>query len=107
MIETFADAYLQIGAVGFCLCLFGFMILNLIKSQKEQSDDLESIRADLSQMASEINNTMNISVKLIDSINSFKASLDDKLDRRHENMTETIDELSNQINYMQGRINGK
>ena len=87
--------------------LFGFMILNLIKSQKEQSDDLESIRADLSQMASEINNTMNISVKLIDSINSFKSSLHDKLDRRHEKMTETIDELSNQINYMQGRINGK
>ena len=83
------------------------MILNLIKSQKEQSDDLESIRADLSQMASEINNTMNISVKLIDSINSFKSSLHDKLDRRHEKMTETIDELSNQINYMQGRINGK
>ena len=107
MIETFADAYLQVGAVGFCLWLFGFMILNLIKSQKEQSDDLESIRADLSQMASEINNTMSICVKLIDSTNSFKTSLHDKLDRRHEKMTETIDELSNQINYMQGRINGK
>lgn len=101
-----ADMWVQIGSAGFLAILFGYLLLNLVNSQKEQTEDLESIRTDLSQMASEINNTMSIAVKLIDSINSFKNGLDDKLDRRHEKMTETIDELSNQINYMQGRING-
>ena len=38
-----ADLYLQLGSAGFIALLFGFMIYNLIQSQKEQSDDLEEI----------------------------------------------------------------
>ena len=48
--QEIADLYLQLGAVGFCLILFGFMILNLIKSQKEQTNDLESIKQSISKM---------------------------------------------------------
>ncbi len=39
-----ADLYLQLGSAGFIAVLFGFMIYNLIQSQKEQSEDLESIK---------------------------------------------------------------
>ena len=49
---------------------------------------------------------MNISVKLIDSINSFKHDINDKLDRRHERLNESIDELEKSVHYMQGRLNG-
>ena len=35
-----ADLYLQLGSAGFIAVLFGFMIYNLIQSQKEQSEDL-------------------------------------------------------------------
>tara|TARA_R110002020_G_scaffold335814_1_gene550975 strand:+ start:481 stop:810 length:330 start_codon:yes stop_codon:yes gene_type:complete len=106
MIESFADIYLQVGAVGFCLILFGFMILNLIKSQKEQSDDLDSIRADLSKMSAELSNTQNISIKLIDSINSFKEHMNDKIDRKFDRQDENLEDLSKSIAYLQGKNNG-
>lgn len=106
MIESFADIYLQVGAVGFCLILFGFMILNLIKSQKEQSDDLDSIRADLSKMSAELSNTQNISIKLIDSINSFKETMNDKIDRKFDRQDENLEDLSKSIAYLQGKNNG-
>jgi len=106
MIESFADVYLQVGAAGFCLILFGFMILNLIKSQKEQSDDLDSIRADLSKMSAELSNTQNISIKLIDSINSFKETMNDKIDRKFDRQDENLEDLSKSIAYLQGKNNG-
>ena len=51
-------------------------------------------------------NTMNICVKLIDSINAFKNSFNDKMDRRHERLNESLDELEKSVHYMQGRLNG-
>ena len=40
MIETYAEY----GAIGVIVALFGFMIINLIQSQKAQNEDLDSIR---------------------------------------------------------------
>jgi septal ring factor EnvC (AmiA/AmiB activator) len=106
MIESFADVYLQVGAVGFCLMLFGFMILNLIRSQKEQSDDLDRIRTDLSKMSAELSNTQNICIKLIDSVNSFKESISDRLERKFDRQDENLEDLSKSIAYLQGKNNG-
>jgi hypothetical protein len=58
-------------------------------------------------METEINSTYSISIKLIDSINSFKNNMNDKLDRRHEAVMKEIDDMSDKISYMSGRINGK
>ena len=49
---------------------------------------------------------MNICVKLIDSVNGFKGNVNDKLDRRHEALMKEVDDLSDKISYMSGRING-
>jgi len=100
------ELYGQLGAAGIISCLFVFMIMNLIKSQKEQSEDLESIKQDISKMQTEINSCYSISIKLIDSINAFKGSINDKLDRRHEAIMKEVDDLSDKISYMSGRING-
>ena len=66
------ELYGQLGAAGVISCLFVFMIMNLIKSQKEQTEDLELIKQDISKMQTEINSCYTISIKLIDSINSLK-----------------------------------
>ena len=47
-----------------------------------------------------------LGVKLIDSINGFKVNVNDKLDRRHESLMKEVDDLSDKISYMSGRING-
>ena len=101
------ELYGQLGAAGVISCLFVFMIMNLIKSQKEQTEDLELIKQDISKMQTEINSCYTISVKLIDSINSFKASINDKMDRRHEAILKEVDDLSDKISYMSGKMNGR
>ena len=68
-ISQAVELYGQLGAAGIISCLFVFMIMNLIRSQKEQSEDLESIKQDISKMQTEIN-------MMVDSIESSKNVFD-------------------------------
>ena len=90
-----ADLYLQIGAAGFVFVLFGFMIYNLIQSQKEQSEDLESIKQSIHKMESVLDSAMGINVKLIDRMN-----------RSDEKREDFWRELSDDLSFLKGRING-
>lgn len=101
-----ADLWLQLGSAGFLAVLFGYLLLNLVNSQKEQTEDLESIRADLSKMSAELSNTQNICIKLIDSINSFKETMSDKIDRKFDRQDENLEDLSKSVAYLQGKNNG-
>ena len=103
---TLIEAYGELGVIGICMLLFGFMITNLIRENKSQTTHIDDIQQDLSSMKSELSNTMNICVKLIDSVNAFKSDVNDKLDRRHENLMKEVDDLSDKISYLSGRING-
>ena len=95
MIESLASTYLELGAVGFCLCLFGFMIVSLIRSQKEQTEDLELIKQRISKMESVIDNSQGIVLKLVDRINSS--------DKDREVFWR---DLSDDMAFLKGRING-
>jgi len=101
-----AELWVQIGSAGFLAVLFGYLLLNLVNSQKEQTEDLESIRSDLSKMSAELSNTQNISIKLIDSINAFKEHMNDKIDRKFDRQDENLEDLSKSIAYLQGKNNG-
>ena len=101
-----AELYMTIGSAGMICILFGYLLMNLVSSQKDQTDDLESIRADLSKMSAELSNTQNISIKLIDSVNSFKSSINDKIDRKFDRQDENLEDLSKSIAYLQGKNNG-
>ena len=104
--STLIEAYGELGVIGVCMLLFGFMITNLIRENKSQTTHIDEIQQDLSSMKSELSNTMNICVKLIDSVNGFKSDVNDKLDRRHENLMKEVEDLSDKISYLSGRING-
>ena len=101
-----AELYLQLGSAGMVCILFGYLLMNLVNSQKEQTDDLESIRSDLSKMSAELSNTQNICIKLIDSINNFKGSINDKIDRKFDRQDENLEDLSKSVAYLQGKNNG-
>ena len=101
-----AELWVQIGSAGFLAVLFGYLLLNLVNSQKEQTEDLESIRADLSKMSAELSNTQSISIKLIDSVNSFKEHMNDKIDRKFDRQDENLEDLSKSVAYLQGKNNG-
>ena len=90
-----ADLYLKLGASGFVFLLFGFMIYNLIQSQKEQSADLEEIKQSIRKMESVLDNSASINVKLIDRFNSS--------DKDREIFWR---ELSDDLAFIKGRIKG-
>ena len=50
MLETYAEY----GAIGVVIVLFGYMVLNLMASQKAQNEDLDDIRQDIAKMSSMI-----------------------------------------------------
>jgi len=90
-----ADLYLQLGSAGFIALLFGFMIYNLIQSQKDQSEDLEEIKQSIHKMESVLDSSIAINVKLIDRINSS--------DKDREVFWR---DLSDDLAFIKGRING-
>tara|TARA_R100001443_G_C3349088_1_gene176397 strand:+ start:15 stop:311 length:297 start_codon:yes stop_codon:yes gene_type:complete len=90
-----ADLYLQLGSAGFICVLFGFMIYNLIQENKHQSEDLEEIKQSIRKMESVLDSAMQINVKLIDRIN--------RSDEKRESFWR---ELSDDLAFIKGRING-
>ena len=59
MIETYAEY----GAVGVIVSLFVMMIVNLMKSQRAQNEDLDNIRQAIAKMESTIENVEGIVIK--------------------------------------------
>ena len=99
MIETYAEY----GAIGVIVSLFVMLILNLIKSQKEQSKDLDSIRQSYAKSGTKMSNVEGIVLKMLDRWNRS----DESRDRRHEDLSKELAELSDKISYLSGKINAK
>ena len=95
-----AEMYMQIGAAGVIAVLFAFMIMNLIKSQREQTEDLEQIKKDLTKLATEMSNTMSIVIKLVDRMN-----VSDHSSQRHrEDIVKEMNDLSDILMEIKGNI---
>ena len=82
MIETYAEY----GAIGVIVSLFVMLIMNLIRSQKEQSKDLDDIRKSIAKSETKMGNVEGIVLKMLDRWNRS----DETRDRRHE---DTIKEI--------------
>jgi uncharacterized protein YoxC len=95
-----AEMYMQIGAAGVIAVLFAFMIMNLIKSQREQTEDLEQIKKDLTKLSTEMSNTMSIVIKLVDRMN-----VTDSTSQRHrEDIVKEMNDLSDVLMEIKGNI---
>ena len=58
--------YAEYGAVGIIVVLFAMMIINLIKSQKIQNEDLDSIRQSIVKAETKVANVESIVLKMLD-----------------------------------------
>ena len=79
------DIFAEYGAMGVMVLLFAGQIMFL---QKTLMGKLKSVET--------------IAIKLIDRWNTA----DDKQDRRHEKIIEEINDVTDEINFLKGRING-
>lgn len=99
MMETYAEY----GAIGVIVSLFIMMIVNLMKSQKTQNEDLDGIRVDISKIETTVDNVEGIVIKLIERWNKS----DDVSQRHREDIVRELNDVTDDLAYLKGRINGK
>jgi len=102
----FIKVYAEYGALGIIVMLFVYMITNLIKAQKEQIKDLQTIRKDVARSEKDVKNVESIVIKFLDRWNRS----DEVRDRRHEDLVKELNDLSDVMMEVKGsvsRINGK
>ena len=80
------EAYAEYGAIGVMVKLFGAQIMFLQRRLMSKLDEIEEI-----------------SIKLIDRWNRS----DETRDRRHEDLTQEMNEISDDLNFLKGRMNGR
>tara|TARA_R100000329_G_C7603675_1_gene214119 strand:+ start:784 stop:1089 length:306 start_codon:yes stop_codon:yes gene_type:complete len=99
MMETYAEY----GAIGVIVALFIMMIVNLMKSQKTQNEDLDDIRVHMGKMESTVDNVESIVLKMLDRWNKS----DDISQRHREDIVRELNDVTDDLAYLKGRINGK
>ena len=77
--------------------------MNLIKSQKEQSEDLDSIRQAIAKSETKMNNVEGIVLKMLDRWNRS----DETSQRHREDIVKELNDVTDDLAYLKGRINGK
>ena len=99
MIETYAEY----GAIGVIVSLFVILIMNLIRSQKEQSKDLDDIRKSIAKSETKMSNVEGIVLKMLDRWNRS----DETSQRHREDIVKELNDVTDDLAYLKGRINGK
>ena len=95
--------YAEYGAVGIIVILFAMMIINLIKSQKLQNEDLDNIRQAIAKVETKMSNIEGIILKMLDRWNRS-----DEMSQRHrEDIVKELNDTTDSLAYLRGRINGK
>ena len=99
MMETYAEY----GAIGVIVSLFIMMIVNLMKSQKMQNKDLDQIRQANAKLETKMGNVESIVLKMLDRWNKS----DDISQRHREDIVKELNDVTDDLAYLKGRINGK
>ena len=111
--QLLIESYMTLGATGFCVVFLGYMLINLVKSQKAQDGELEAIRENISGMSEVISNSQSIILKLVDKVQRINEQQNHERNRRHESIMQShqsllkeFDDVSDKVSYLSGRING-
>ena len=97
------EVYAEYGTQGVVVLVFIMMIVNLMKSQKLQNEDLDDIRIHISKIENKVVNVEGIVIKLIERWNKS----DDTSQRHREDVVKELNDVSDDLAYLKGRINEK
>ena len=97
------NTYMEVGAIGIIVGLFVLMIMNLMKSQKMQNEDLDEIRQANAKLETKMSNVESIILKMLDRWNKS----DDISQRHREDIVKELNDVTDDLAYLKGRINGK
>jgi|TARA_R100001463_G_scaffold79010_1_gene133495 uncharacterized protein YoxC len=96
------NVFAEYGAIGIIVSLFVMMIMNLIKSQKTQNNDLDDIRVHITKIEGNVDNIEGIVLKMLDRWNKS----DDTAMRHREAIVSELNDVTDDLNFLKGRING-
>ena len=99
MVETYAEY----GAIGVIVSLYVMLIMNLIRSQKEQSKDLDDIRKSIAKSETKMGNVEGIVLKMLDRWNRS----DETSQRHREDIVKELNDVTDDLNFLKGKINSK
>ena len=102
----FIEIYGQLGAAGVICVVFLYLIVNLISSQRDQTEDIDDIRQHLAKCETKIDNMHSILLKMLDRWNQ----VDDNSTRHREQIVSELNSLSDVMMEVKGsesRINGR
>ena len=97
------EIYAEYGAIGVIVSLFIMMIMNLMKSQRLQNEDLDDIRIHISKIENKVENVEGITIKLIERWNKS----DDVSLRQREDIVKEMNEITDGLSFLRGRLNGR
>ena len=94
--EEFLSLYAEYGAVGVGLSLLAYLVVKLSSDNTKNTESINKIETKLDNIEGMI-------IKLIDRWNKA----DDKADSRHEKVVEVINDVTDDVNFLKGRVNSK
>ena len=100
--EEFLAVYSEAGMIGVVGAMFVFMVYQNAKRAEDQGKAIQDLQIENKGQSETLENLEGIVLKMIDRWNkSDETSL-----RHREDITKELNELSDKVSYMSGRING-
>ncbi len=121
MLQEFATLYGDIGLTGCIVACFLWLIYTMNTRASSQAESLQTLTVlnegqskDIAEILKEIESQTQIVVKLIERHNKSDANserraekLTESSERQQSNIISEINDVTDSLNYLKGRINGK
>ena len=98
----FMAVYGEAGMIGVVGAMFVYLVISLSNKSARQQETLENLKIENKGQSETLENTEGMIIKLIERWNKS----DEKSLRHREDITKELNELSDKVSYMSGRING-
>ena len=102
-IMDFMAIYGEAGMIGVVGVMFIYLVISLSKKSDAQAQTLEDLKIENRGQSESLESIQSMVIKLIDRWNKS----DDISLRHREDMIREMNDLSEKISYLSGRINGK
>ena len=102
----FMAVYGEAGMIGVVGAMFVYLVISMSNKSAKQQEELEALKVENRGQSETLENREGMIIKLINRWNQS----DDKLYRKFDAMTSSINDLDNQVSRIDGslsRINGK
>jgi|TARA_R110000803_G_scaffold69271_1_gene131540 hypothetical protein len=98
----FMAVYAEAGMIGIVGVMFVYLVISLSQKSTNQQKTLENLKIENKGQSETLENMEGILIKLVDRWNKS----DDTRDRRNEDLMKEVNDMSDKISYLSGRING-